>query len=103
MLEHILGNKAQSMEPGLSLASSRPVGPPWHDNAEVTMNSLRAGCWVAALLLTACGSTQSDWNEASAVNTVAAYESFIDKHPNTPQSMQAHQQIATLNDEQAWA
>jgi hypothetical protein len=67
------------------------------------MNSLRAGCWVAALLLTACGSTQSDWNEARAANTVAAYESFIDQHPNTPQSVQAHQQIATLNDEQAWA
>jgi hypothetical protein len=67
------------------------------------MNSLRAGCWVAALLLTACGSTQGDWNEARAANTVAAYESFIDKHPNTPQSVQAHQQIATLNDEQAWA
>jgi hypothetical protein len=67
------------------------------------MMSLRAPCWVAALLLTACGSAQGDWNEARAANTVAAYEAFIDKHPNTPQSVQAHQQIAILNDEQGWA
>lgn len=67
------------------------------------MDSWRAICWVGALLLTACGSTQSDWNQAQAFNTVPAYEDFIDKHPNTPQSAQAHQQIAALNDAQAWA
>jgi hypothetical protein len=68
------------------------------------MNSLRATCWAALLLLlTACGSAQNDWNQARTADTVAAYEAFIDKHPNTPQSVQAHQQIAALNDEQAWA
>jgi len=67
------------------------------------MNSLRGTCWVAVLLLTACGSTQMDWNQARAMNTVAAYEAFIDKHPNTPESVEAHQQIATLNDAWAWA
>lgn len=67
------------------------------------MNRLRGTCWMALLLLTACGSTQTDWNQARATHTVAAYESFIDKHPNTPESVQAHQQIATLNDERAWA
>jgi SPOR domain len=67
------------------------------------MNALRASCWVALLLLTACGSAQTDWNQARATHTVAAYEAFIDKHPNTPESVQAHQQIAALNDERAWA
>ena len=67
------------------------------------MNSLRGACWVAVLLLTACGSIQMDWNQARATNTVVAYEAFIDKHPNTPESIQAHQQIATLNDARAWA
>jgi hypothetical protein len=67
------------------------------------MNSWRGIWWVGALLLTACGSTQGDWNQAQAANTVVAYEDFIDKHPNTPQSVQAHQQIAALNDAQAWA
>lgn len=68
------------------------------------MNSLRGTCWVTVLLLlTACGSVQMDWNQARATNTVAAYEAFIDQHPNTPESVAAHQQIVTLNDEQAWA
>jgi hypothetical protein len=67
------------------------------------MNSLRRISWAAVLLLTACGSAQTDWNQARATNTVAAYETFIDQHPNTPQSVQAHQQIAVLNDEGAWA
>src|SRR5579872_4955147 len=67
------------------------------------MNSLRGTCWVTVLLLSACGSVQVDWNQARAANTVAAYEAFIDKHPNTPESVEAHQQIATLNDSRAWA
>jgi hypothetical protein len=67
------------------------------------MKSLRGACWVTVLLLTACGSVQMDWNQARATNTVAAYEAFIDKHPNTPESIEAHQQIATLNDARAWA
>jgi hypothetical protein len=68
------------------------------------MNSSRGTCWVTVLLLlTACGSAQLDWNQARATNTVAAYQDFIDKHPNTPESIEAHQQIATLNDVRAWA
>ena len=67
------------------------------------MNPLQATCCAVALLLAACSSAQNDWNQARATNTVAGYEAFIDKHPNTPESVEAHQQIATLNDAQAWA
>jgi hypothetical protein len=67
------------------------------------MKSVRGACWILALLLTACGSAQSDWNLATATHTVAAYQAFIDKHPNTPQSVQARNRLATLQDEQAWA
>jgi len=67
------------------------------------MNSLRATCWAVLMLLTACSSAQNDWSQARATNTVAGYEAFIDEHPNTPESVEAHQQIATLNDAQAWA
>lgn len=68
------------------------------------MKSVRAACWVLGLVgLSACGSSQSDWSQASATHTVASYQAFIDKHPNTPQSVQARNRIAALQDEQSWA
>ena len=60
-------------------------------------------CVLAILALAACSSTQSDWSRASAANTVSAYETFLAKHPNTPQSVEARTRIHALKDEQAWA
>jgi hypothetical protein len=60
-------------------------------------------CLLASVALAACSSAQSDWSQASAANTVSAYEVFLEKHPNTPQSAEARTRIQTLKDEQAWA
>jgi cell division septation protein DedD len=70
---------------------------------ELTMNTLGGICFLAATLLVACSATQSDWQQASANNTVAGYQSFLNKHPNTAPSVEARNRIRALQDEQAWA
>lgn len=68
------------------------------------MNLLRALPFVAAAaLIVACSSAESDWNQASQTNTVAAYQDFLSKHADDQHAAQAKQQIATLQDNQAWA
>ena len=67
---------------------------------------MKIACGVVFLfgaLLVACSSAQSDWQRASASNTVAAYQTFLDNHPNTPQSVEARNRIRALEDQQAWA
>lgn len=59
-------------------------------------------CLMAVLGLAACSSAQSDWQQSNASNTVSAYQEFLQKHPNTPQSVEARARITALQDEQAW-
>lgn len=66
------------------------------------MKMLCGLCLFATLGLAACDSTQGDWNQANAGNSVAAYQGFLDKHPNTAQSVEARARIHALEDEQAW-
>ena len=68
------------------------------------MNLLRGLCFItAATLIVACSSAESDWNQASQTNTVAAYQDFLSKHPDDQHAAQAKQAMATLQDNQAWA
>jgi SPOR domain len=66
------------------------------------MKILRAIGLLAAVLLVACSSAQSDWQRASGTDTVAAYRAFLQKHPNTTESVAARDRIHALQDEQAW-
>ncbi|HEY6927354.1 MAG TPA: SPOR domain-containing protein [Steroidobacteraceae bacterium] len=52
--------------------------------------------------LAGCSSAQSDWQQSNASNTVNAYQEFLQKHPNTPQSVEARNRIHTLMDAEAW-
>ncbi len=61
-----------------------------------------AACILAAATLAACSSPNADWNKASAQNTVAAYQSFIQRHPGDPRVEQARNRIDALKDAQAW-
>jgi hypothetical protein len=70
---------------------------------KLTMKTLCGLCLFAMACLAGCGSTQSDWQQASTTNTVAAYAAFVQKHPNTAQSVEAQQRIRALGDERAWA
>ena len=55
-------------------------------------------------LLTACSfaNTNKDWTNARTENTVAAYESYIDKHPGDEHAAWARKRIGTLLDDSAW-
>ena len=55
-----------------------------------------------ALAMAACGSATQDWANARSVNTVVAYQSFMDKHPEDAHVVDAQMNIATLQDEAAW-
>ncbi len=56
----------------------------------------------AALGLSACGSAQKDWMNASTENTVAAYQAYLTKHPGDEHAPEAKTRIAALQDEAAW-
>jgi hypothetical protein len=55
-----------------------------------------------ALAVTACSSVNKDWADASAANTVAAYQSFVDKHAGDPHAQDAKAYILALQDDAAW-
>jgi outer membrane protein assembly factor BamD (BamD/ComL family) len=68
------------------------------------MNLLRGLCFLtAAVFIVACSSAESDWNQANQTHTVAAYQDFLNKHPDSPHAADAKTQIQTLQDNQAWA
>ena len=56
-----------------------------------------------ALALTACSSANKDWATASNANTVAAYQSFLDKHPADPHANEAKAFMLALQDDAAWS
>lgn len=56
-----------------------------------------------AAVLTACGSAKYEWSQASTLNTIAAYQTFLSKYPNDAHAADARSRITQLQDEQAWA
>jgi len=57
----------------------------------------------SAALLVACGSAKYEWSQASSLNTVAAYQTFLSKYPNDVHAADAMRRIAELQDAQAWS
>lgn len=55
-----------------------------------------------ASVMAACSSVNKDWADASAANTVAAYQSFIDKHARDPHATDARAYMLALQDDAAW-
>jgi outer membrane protein assembly factor BamD (BamD/ComL family) len=52
--------------------------------------------------LTACNTAESDWNKATAANTVPAYQAFLQRYPGDQHADNAQGRILALKDEQAW-
>lgn len=74
---------------------------------EVVVNThrrigLAGAAMLMAVALIACRSVQGDWNQASAQNTVAAYQDFLRQHPNSDLAVEAQTRIQELQDDQAW-
>src|SRR5579872_1454034 len=49
-----------------------------------------------------CSSPDVDWQKADAAGTVAAYQTFLNEHPNDARAAQARERIQKLQDEEAW-
>jgi hypothetical protein len=64
--------------------------------------SLLVLCVLTAGVLAACANPNADWQKANQQNTVAAYQQFIQQHPNDARVAQARDRINALQDEQAW-
>jgi len=56
----------------------------------------------AVALVAACSSAENDWNKATAANTVAAYETYLQKHPDGNHRAEADARITKLNESDAW-
>ncbi len=54
------------------------------------------------LAMTACGTADKDWANASTQNTVTGYQTFLDKHAGDQRAQEARTRIATLQDDSAW-
>ena len=57
--------------------------------------------FVSAVLI-ACSSSDADWQQATSVNTIAAYTNFLKLHPNGQHADEARSHIRSLQDDQAW-
>jgi len=56
-----------------------------------------------AALLAACNSPKYDWSQANAMDTIAAYQTFLSKYPTDVHAIDAKSRVAALQDEQAWS
>ena len=65
--------------------------------------------WIAAVVcmggvLSACSlMADSDWHQATLANTIAAYQTFLQEHPNNKHADNARGRILALQDENAWS
>jgi len=57
----------------------------------------------ATAVLFGCSSSTADWNKATSVGTVAAYQDYMNKHPSDEHTADALDKIHTLQDEAAWS
>ncbi len=64
--------------------------------------SLLVLCVITAGVLAACSNPTADWQKANQQNSIAAYQQFIQQHPNDARVAQARDRINALQDEQAW-
>jgi cell division septation protein DedD len=58
---------------------------------------------IVPALLIACNSAQSDWNKAESANTAAAFQDFLNHHPNDTHAQQARDRLQKIEDDEAWA
>jgi hypothetical protein len=52
--------------------------------------------------LTACNTAESDWQRATAANTLSAYQTFLQEHADSKHVENARGRILALQDDQAW-
>ncbi len=63
---------------------------------------IRILCLMFVLTLVACDRQGAQWEEAQQEDTIVAYEAYIERYPDTPNTQLARNRIDTLRAEQAW-
>lgn len=63
---------------------------------------IRILCLVLTLALIGCDRQGDAWEEAQQQDTIAAYEAFIERYPESPEAEQARARVESLRTEQAW-
>jgi SPOR domain len=91
------GRKSQNREAGSLLKKIN-----WRSHMKNRYKYLLPLALCGALALTACGTAQKDWMNASTVNTVSGYQAFLDQHPKDEHAQEALTRIAALQDDAAW-
>jgi outer membrane protein assembly factor BamD (BamD/ComL family) len=59
-------------------------------------------CLCTALIV-ACSSAESDWKKAETANTAAAFQDFLNQHPNDTHASEARDRLGKIEDDQAWS
>lgn len=59
-------------------------------------NLLRILLIVAVMMLSACSRVESDWQQATGENTIAAYENHLASFPDSPHAVEARSAITQL-------
>ena len=67
------------------------------------MNSLRLiAALIAMAALAACSNPEADWQQAESENTEAAYQAFLEKHPEGEWAQQAQTRLDGIKDGRDW-
>lgn len=67
------------------------------------MKGLRIGmASAAALLVVACSNPEADWTKAQAQHTEAAYQAFLERHPDSEWASRARAEIDVIGDRRDW-
>jgi len=56
----------------------------------------------AMALISGCSNPEADWHKAEAEDTEAAYQAFLDRHPEGEWAQKAHAQLDAMRDERDW-
>lgn len=70
--------------------------------SEGTNMTIRILFLLLTLALVGCDRQDADWEQAQQQNTIAAYEEFVERYPESPQAEQARSRIEAQRAEQAW-
>ena len=68
------------------------------------MNSrtLLAPSFLVLALVAGCNRQEADWEEAREADTVAAYQEFLEEHPESQQAQVAQQRMRALQRAERW-
>jgi hypothetical protein len=68
----------------------------------IRTRSLLAAALLSLAMLAGCDRPETAWQEAQEADTIAAYQDFLDRHPDAPQAADAERRITEIRRAQRW-